>query len=1661
MGRRVGAVQTCALLMIGLLSLGVSPPTLATGPAESAPLQPLSELLDVTVALDERAASGAPLSLMVATSTSAKLGHSRPVSAEVEVRLVREERVIVLARNTSNQDGELQINVALPDEDLKTVTLEIAARYGQHERIVRQPLSVGTRRDLFLRTDRALYAPGQVVHWRAAVLEAIHLRPSKGRSVRVALKGPGDTLLEAGSHTSGPGGWASGTFRLDERARAGSYTVEASLGSVSKKLTLDVRHFEPPPFEVSVALKRAAESAPVAHVLARHFYGEPVAGEVVAEAGGTKVRGTLDSSGRAQLELPRSATAVKVTVADPAGRRASASDTLPPPEGPFDLAVNSWSASVVAGGEWRLSALTTRDGSPAPAKVEAHLVIDGVAGPAQHLQSNGVAELAFEVPASVSSPKHETHTTVTSKTIFGRDEATTEAIDASVAAFADATAACASEDRRYDIVLTHTTRHDRSAVTRRPFGVGDGFVATVERQEATCVLAAARRHLPPLSGSDRVEVGVRHTRQVVNAPTEDFKVGAVVTAIGHDGIRKSRSLSVATRAPRNVAEAVIIADPVVEAGGIVEARVRWPTPQRPVIGSALSAQLLKDGIPVASAPVTATADGQLHAAITAPNGVHGLVEVRFAGRRWWDNGSARSLSARASAFIQQPKLQLDLSAPARIKPGATFSVTAELTSQGEPIPGAALAVSAVDTRVLSMRPRQAPISTLIDKQDTRSIRSQGALFSRLLKKPTLSAAERGLMATIVRSLRSARTEPRWHATALDRTQHETVTRRRALVSARDALASRDDAVVSVDSGHPLRPLSDELEALGWPADQRVDAWRRPRTWSSVGLYEAGPLGAYVDSVRLARSLDTVWQQRKRWRALLRAGNVSGDKLVDVPLDAWGRPFIIVDGNPPQLVATGQDGTLGGDDDQKISLSAQSVRGYGSGSGIGAIGMGGAGGGGHLLGRRGRSAKLLMASHAAVRRNFDETVLWQVGETTDASGRLTTRATAPDSVAALEVEVEALSPTGGVGRATTTVQTFLETHASATLPAQLTLDDRYDVRVAVTYHGDAAAPRRFQVDAAARDGLSIDGPDDVEVVVAPGSTAAGFVRVVADGVGTGVLRLTVIDLEDDRVVDIVERTIDVLPEGPEVRWVNTSVVTATGAVLHPPEAHNADPASFRGKLRVFRGAPDQALDTLDQLVREPHGCFEQTSSATFPNLLVMQLLDGKAGTDEVVSKARTLVMKGYQRLTNYEVPGGGFSWWGNAPAMNVLTAYGLVEFVEMSKVIDVDQALIARTRRFIEGLQKPDGSFPIDQQWKEYQSVGAVTAYVVWALARAGGSDDVLRRGLKFLRRNASIRDDAYALALWASAELRAPRGKPAKALAALERFEKSDADGRHLKPGKRNLFFEGGTAAATEATAILAEALTNAGRDGSRNRERLAWLWSARQPQWGWGTTQATVQALLAAASAERVSPAARNGRLHVAQGDGPRATFDLASSDIPTVDLAASSAGRAVRVTGDFEGQLQAEVRGSYYRRTAKAPRDEGLRVRAMPKDAKLTLGETATLVVGVDNPTDVAVAMPTVTVPLAPGFEVTDAALRAVTSKESRITRAERHGSEVHLYLDKLKPSEDVVVELSLTATATGVLTQRAAVGYAYYDPAVRGTSAAATWRVTRPGPVVSAAP
>ena len=145
------------------------------------------------------------------------------------------------------------------------------------------------------------------------------------------------------------------------------------------------------------------------------------------------------------------------------------------------------------------------------------------------------------------------------------------------------------------------------------------------------------------------------------------------------------------------------------------------------------------------------------------------------------------------------------------------------------------------------------------------------------------------------------------------------------------------------------------------------------------------------------------------------------------------------------------------------------------------------------------------------------------------------------------------------------------------------------------------------------------------------------------------------------------------------------------------------------LTFYPGSLAESIDGVEHLFREPNGCFEQTSSSNFPNIVAYNFLKTTGDLGPLAGSIKGKLERGYQRLASYEVNSGGFSLYGAYPASPWLTAYGILQFHLMSQHIFVDQNIINRSWGYLrENLNK----LPEDKQ-----------LFAIYCCAQAGLIDD--------------------------------------------------------------------------------------------------------------------------------------------------------------------------------------------------------------------------------------------------------------------------------------------------------------------------------------------------
>ena len=407
----------------------------------------------------------------------------------------------------------------------------------------------------------------------------------------------------------------------------------------------------------------------------------------------------------------------------------------------------------------------------------------------------------------------------------------------------------------------------------------------------------------------------------------------------------------------------------------------------------------------------------------------------------------------------------------------------------------------------------------------------------------------------------------------------------------------------------------------------------------------------------------------------------------------------------------------------------------------------------------------------LRHWFPETVLWRPEVITDNEGRAEIEMPLADSITTWRLTAHAVTADGHIGSAQSGIRVFQPFFVDLNMPVALTLGDEVTVPAVLSNYLDK--PQTVHLKLSDAPWFELKDQADRKVELGVGEVRSVGFRLRARKVGQYRLKVTA---QGGGVGDAVERAVEVVPGGQRMEQVvNGNLQRPASIDLVVPE--DAIEGSVKGLVRIYPSSFSQVVEGLDQIFQLPHGCFEQTSSTTYPNVLALDYLQRMKQTAPAVeTKARNYIRLGYQRLLTFEVAGGGFDWFGRPPASLTLTAYGLMEFEDMARVHEVDPALIQRTRRWLLDQRKADGSWdpgPGHHNFGPGSRLGT-TAYIAWAVFANGQESQQASRTRDFLLAGARDVHDPYTLALICNALLAVKPSDPA-AIPFLDRLDGAEA----------------------------------------------------------------------------------------------------------------------------------------------------------------------------------------------------------------------------------------------------------------------------------------------
>ncbi len=705
-----------------------------------------------------------------------------------------------------------------------------------------------------------------------------------------------------------------------------------------------------------------------------------------------------------------------------------------------------------------------------------------------------------------------------------------------------------------------------------------------------------------------------------------------------------------------------------------------------------------------------------------------------------------------------------------------------------------------------------------------------------------------------------------------------------------------------------------------------------------------------------------------------------------------------------------------------------------------------------------------AERPRLRQYFPETLYWNPQAITDENGRLQLQIPMADSITTWRLTALASTQRGELGAATYAIRVFQDFFVDIDLPVALTQGDEVSIPVAV--YNYLSEEQEVVLELEPADWYTVlpteggNSPYRAVLTVGPNDIEVTYFRIRAERFGRFSLQVTA---WGEKMSDAVAREVTVVPDGTEQRATFSDWLSGDGATVPVTVPAGVIPGTPRVEVKVYPGPAAQLVDGLERLLQMPSGCFEQTSSATYPNVLVLDYLDrtGKA-TPELRMTAERYIAMGYQRLLTFEVPGhpGGFSLFGDAPPSLMHTAYGLMEFSDMARVYPVDPALIDRIAQWLMAQQNGDGSWDPAYagvhfaSWQKLANARLpITAYVAWALVEAGYEETPqVERALQYLVVHAHEADDPYVLALMVNSLTASDRFR-SQAAALLGRLEEAaivENDAAYWTSDVESFTGARDRSAALETTALATYALMRAEGDPRLVQGGLTYLVRAKDTFGTWDTTQATVLALKAfILSLERGSDQTVNATVRVTLNGGAFQDVVLRPEEAGVVhtvyfdDVPVGENRVTLQVSGDAQGLLY-QVTTVYYVPWEQAPATSGpIDIRVTYDRTELAVHETVRAHVEIRLNDIVPAQWVIVDLGVPPGFEVVredlDQLVTQTTGAPTQIKRYELTGRQIILYLENLSGS----VEFDYRLRARFPLRAQipAATVYDYYNPSLRG--------------------
>jgi uncharacterized protein YfaS (alpha-2-macroglobulin family) len=677
-----------------------------------------------------------------------------------------------------------------------------------------------------------------------------------------------------------------------------------------------------------------------------------------------------------------------------------------------------------------------------------------------------------------------------------------------------------------------------------------------------------------------------------------------------------------------------------------------------------------------------------------------------------------------------------------------------------------------------------------------------------------------------------------------------------------------------------------------------------------------------------------------------------------------------------------------------------------------------------------------------RVDFAETLYWNAGVRTDSrTGEARVSFGLNDSVTTFKAFAGAVGGDGALGSAVATIESVQPFYLEPKLPLEVTSGDVIQLPLALV-NGTSSALKGAGVKA------HLKGDVRISTLGAVDLAAKERVRRILElriGQESKPLDLT-LAASAGNYSDTVTRKLSIKPNGFPIRAAFGGQLSADKPAAHTVTLPaNVVRGSVTTSITLYPSPLANMTESLARLIQEPSGCFEQTSSTTYPMTMAQQYFQSHSGVDpKLVASAREKLEAGYKRLVGFECSERGYEWFGENPGHEALTAFGLLHFSDMRQVRDVDAGMLERTRGWL--LRQRDGQGGFERKrralhvWVEDRDTS--NAYIVWALLESAERPEAMARELAkevaSLKVASAKSQNSYVLALAANVMALAGDGTESRKL--MERLAAKQGRSGVVEGGTQSIVGSSGETLQLETTALAVLAWLREPAYAGNVERSMKFL--ADSCQGGrYGSTQSTVLALRAIVAYDKARTAKRApGVVRVfvnGQPVGNPVRFDATAQEalkLPSVSELLTPGERKIELRMEGGTRMPYSIEITYHSLVPASSKDTRVALEVALAKSELTEGEPTEARVTISNKTDEKLPTAVAIFGVPGGLEVRHDQLKELVKKRT-VDAYEVIGRDVVFYWRGLEPRKKIDVPLSLLAAVPGSYTGPASRAYLYY--------------------------